>query len=270
MIGIYKITNPSGKIYIGKTSDYKKRLKYYYKLNCKQQVKIYNSLKKHGPENHIFEIIEECSIEQLNEREIYWINEFKSVETGLNLTYGGDGGNLSKESKELKRLNSMKSIYQFDLNGNFIKKHRGASEAINDLNKGNSNNINDCARGKYKSAYGFQWVYEIDMIDIINPRIKPIKLKPKGSKWTEERRVKTKDSRRGEKRSQEYANKIKLLKEKLIYQIDINNNIINIFCSFNSMNGSKIIGTTKLRQIINKDIFYEGYKYSYFKPNNIN
>jgi hypothetical protein len=43
----------------------------------------------------------------------------------------------------------------------------------------------------------------------------------------------------------------------------------NIFPSFSSFNGSGVIGTKKLRNIINKDIFYKGYKYSYFKPTNV-
>ena len=71
-IGIYKITSPSGKIYIGQSINIIKRFKNYKCLSCKDQPIIYNSFKKHGVENHIFEIIEECTIEQLDEREIYW------------------------------------------------------------------------------------------------------------------------------------------------------------------------------------------------------
>jgi group I intron endonuclease len=71
-IGIYKITSPSNKIYIGQSINIKRRWKSYNYLHCKNQIKLYNSLKKHGPENHIFELIEECSLEYLNEREIYW------------------------------------------------------------------------------------------------------------------------------------------------------------------------------------------------------
>ena len=43
MIGIYKITSPSNKIYIGQTTNYKKRLGDYYNLNCINQIKLYNS-----------------------------------------------------------------------------------------------------------------------------------------------------------------------------------------------------------------------------------
>lgn len=111
MIGIYKITNPKGKIYIGQSKDISLRFKDYFKLNhCKSQPKLYYSLKKYGPENHIFEIIEECSIEQLDEREIYWIKYYKSFKDGLNLTEGGEGCKGFKRSKEMNVKHSLKMI----------------------------------------------------------------------------------------------------------------------------------------------------------------
>jgi group I intron endonuclease len=100
MIGIYKITSPSGRIYIGQSVNIEQRWEYYKKIKCGQQRKIYNSLKKHGPENHIFEIIEECSEERLNERELYWGNYFNSLsKNNLNLRLGNSKGKLSTETK---------------------------------------------------------------------------------------------------------------------------------------------------------------------------
>ena len=85
MIGIYKITSPSGKIYVGQSINIKKRFETYKKLYCKQQIKLYNSLLKHGAENHKFEIIEECSVELLNERERYYQDFYNVLKKGLNL-----------------------------------------------------------------------------------------------------------------------------------------------------------------------------------------
>jgi group I intron endonuclease len=60
---IYKITNPLGKIYVGSTTNIKDRI-YRYKTNrVKSQIRIYRSIKKYGWDNHIFEIIHECSPE---------------------------------------------------------------------------------------------------------------------------------------------------------------------------------------------------------------
>lgn len=104
MVGIYKITNPNNKIYIGQSVNIEKRFKEYKNIHTtiKQQIKIYNSLKKYGWENHKFEIIEECSLEQLNEREIHWGLYYKTLESefGLNLRLGKGRGLLSQEIKD--------------------------------------------------------------------------------------------------------------------------------------------------------------------------
>lgn len=72
IVGIYRIISPTGKIYVGQSINIEKRWKAYKRLNCKNQIKLYNSLKKYNPENHIFEVIEKCSLEYLNERETFW------------------------------------------------------------------------------------------------------------------------------------------------------------------------------------------------------
>ena len=103
MAEIYKISNPKGKVYIGQSVDYPKRLK-TYKAQYKSHIgpKLYNSIKKYGIENHRFEVIETCKEKDLDEREIYWIQEYGSVEGGLNLQYGGKGGRLSQETRDKK------------------------------------------------------------------------------------------------------------------------------------------------------------------------
>lgn len=84
MIGIYKITSPTGKIYIGQSVDIHLRWS-AHKID-KVRSKLKSSFKSHGFENHTFEILEECSIELLNERERYW-QDFYDVlgPNGLNL-----------------------------------------------------------------------------------------------------------------------------------------------------------------------------------------
>ena len=89
MIGIYKITNPKGKVYIGQSRDLKKReLQYskYLKRYCRQ-LKIVNSINKYGWNQHFFEIIEICIFDDLNIRERYWQEFYDSIEKGLNCIY---------------------------------------------------------------------------------------------------------------------------------------------------------------------------------------
>jgi group I intron endonuclease len=105
MVGIYKITNPNNRIYIGQSTNIYLRWNKYKKLQCKDQPSLYSSLKKHSPENHIFEIIEECLIEQLDEKEIYWGMKFDVLSNKhLNNRLGRGFGSLdSEETKQKKR-----------------------------------------------------------------------------------------------------------------------------------------------------------------------
>lgn len=104
MVGIYKVTSPTNKIYIGQSANILNRWEYYRNLRCKKQIKIYNSLKKHGPENHIFEIIEECTLEQLNERETFHkqqiINQIGWGNVLFCELYDNGGGPKSQQTKD--------------------------------------------------------------------------------------------------------------------------------------------------------------------------
>lgn len=103
MIGVYKITSPSGKIYVGQSIDIDRRF-YQYKLKrCKYQLKLYNSFLKYGIENHSFEVIEECDLNILTEKEGYWQDYFDCINNGLNcrkVSTIDKTGYLSESTKE--------------------------------------------------------------------------------------------------------------------------------------------------------------------------
>ena len=105
MIGIYKITSPSKKVYIGQSIDIEKRFNSYSKLHhCKKQIKLYNSLKKYGVENHKFEVLCECDVYDLNKNERYYQDLYSVIgKNGLNclLTKSSDrSGKMSLESRK--------------------------------------------------------------------------------------------------------------------------------------------------------------------------
>lgn len=89
--GIYKITSPSGRVYIGQSRNIKKR---YFDYKCKQAIKqprLRASFMKYGFDNHIFETIINCDFEDLNHLERYYIFYYNSMSNkGLNCTVGGD------------------------------------------------------------------------------------------------------------------------------------------------------------------------------------
>lgn len=100
--GIYKITNPNGAVYIGQSRNIQYRFISYKGLRCKTQTRIYNSLNKYGVESHVFEVLQECCDNELNELEIYYIKLFDSFNTkhGMNLRSGGAHGSPSDETKK--------------------------------------------------------------------------------------------------------------------------------------------------------------------------
>jgi len=103
MIGIYKITSPTGRIYIGQSRDILNRKSSYKNLSCKKQPKIYQSLIKHGWESHLFEVIhelpKEVTQETLNTYEIlYWDQYLACGFKMMNIRKPGSNGKFSKES----------------------------------------------------------------------------------------------------------------------------------------------------------------------------
>lgn len=105
--GIYKWTSPSGKSYIGQAINLKKRCREFRKVNCYYTSKgsaIDNARAKYNNFNSWkYEVLEECDIEQLDEKEIYYINKFDTYNNGYNSTIGGDGTKGHKLSDDNKQ-----------------------------------------------------------------------------------------------------------------------------------------------------------------------
>jgi group I intron endonuclease len=199
MIGIYKITNPEQKIYIGYTTNYNKRIQYYKINKGIKQTKLYSSIITYGWEFHKIELIEICDKNKLKSKEQFWIKYYNSYINGLNSNKGGGGViKHSNKTKQLisqkgknnkgKRINSYwkgksrgkefannmslarknkpnpknnKSVLQYDLKDNFIKEWESIKEANLFLEKNkDSSAITECCKGKRKTAYKFKWTYK--------------------------------------------------------------------------------------------------------------
>lgn len=102
MIGIYKITSPSGRIYVGQSIDILTRWSSYIRWEgARLQPKLKRSFKKYGVDNHKFEIIEECVLDLLNERERYWQDHYDVLgKKGLNCVLTKTDSKSGKMSKE--------------------------------------------------------------------------------------------------------------------------------------------------------------------------
>ena len=100
---IYKITClVSGKIYVGRTQQKLSKRIYKHKYEAKRgRPGVDAAIAKYGWENFTVEVIETCPIDQLNDREIFWIRELDSkAPNGYNLTDGGEGCTGYKHTAE--------------------------------------------------------------------------------------------------------------------------------------------------------------------------
>lgn len=93
MIGIYKITNTiNNKVYIGQSVNITARWTKHKNDSKKEEFShypLYRSFNKYGVDNFTFEVVEECSVDYLDEKEKYWIKYYNSFYNGYNQTEGG-------------------------------------------------------------------------------------------------------------------------------------------------------------------------------------
>lgn len=138
-----------------------------------------------------FSIIEECTADNIYKREIHWIDFYDSFKNGYNRTLGGEGGNGTSPSKEIRQKLSSermgknnpfygkkhedgwlekvigasneatrKPILQIDMNsGEIIKRFDSLSEAKTELNC-TTTAISRCLNGKSYYSMGYYWAYD--------------------------------------------------------------------------------------------------------------
>lgn len=111
----------------------------------------------------IIEILDECQWKDSQHLECYWISQFKSWGFDLvNSTEGGEGNlglKLNNERKQKLRQSRIKKIYQYDLQGNFIKSYNSITEAAKSTGQKGNSKISNVATGKRGQAGGFLWSY---------------------------------------------------------------------------------------------------------------
>lgn len=91
--GIYKITNLITKqMYIGQSVDIATRWKTHMKcglgIDAPSTNKLYKAMQEDGIVNFTFEVLEQCSRDQLNEKEAFWIETYSADKIGYNSTKG--------------------------------------------------------------------------------------------------------------------------------------------------------------------------------------
>jgi len=115
MTGIYRLTSPSGKAYIGQSWNIKRRMKYYSSAACKEQIGLYRSLVKYGFKQHKLDILhelpEDVTQSVLDEYEILYMELHRAAGIELlNMKEGGIGGRSSKATIEKIKIARAKQI----------------------------------------------------------------------------------------------------------------------------------------------------------------
>ena len=167
---IYKYTFPNGKVYIGQTYKGSGR---FGKASNYSGTLVYRAMKKY--QTFKKEIIEYCDEDDVDIRERFWIEYYKSSHRDYG--YNRDsGGNLNKHlSDDLKKQLSAnhkglfaKPVLQYDLHGTFITEWKSQREVLDVLGI----SVNGCCVGRQTTSGGYQWKSKDDdriIEDIYNP-----------------------------------------------------------------------------------------------------
>jgi len=116
---IYKITNNvNQKVYIGKTKEYYGETYFgiegrfrnhltcaFTKSKYNDCPKLYNAIRKYGKDSFQIELIETTDENNIDEREIYYIDYYQSTSdsNGYNIALGGGGRSVNYVSEEIRQ-----------------------------------------------------------------------------------------------------------------------------------------------------------------------
>ena len=150
IIGIYKITcTVNNKIYIGQSIDLLTRLyahKSRLKKNKHENTYLQEEWNEYGEKNFIFEIVEECSAEELESKERLYIDQLQTYKEDI-----GYNVRLGKADTPVK-------VMQFDKQGKFIKEYNSYKEASRETGANISSLFKCCNNIKYKTHHNYIWI----------------------------------------------------------------------------------------------------------------
>lgn len=169
--GIYCIENiKNNKKYIGQSKNIRRRFHVHtYTLNkgihCNKYLQ--NAWNLYGSDCFRFYILEECSKENLDKKEKFYIKKYNTLENGYNLNSGGQGipefKHTQEEIEKMIQIQHPKPVYRCDLQLNIIDKWPSASTAAKRLGFSPVHVKNCCERKlKVKTVHGYIFVYVED------------------------------------------------------------------------------------------------------------
>lgn len=162
---VYKVSIGNNFI-IGSTINSKYREKKYIN-NLRKGIwnnsYVQDSYNKYGEENFKWEILQNNIPEDILENvEDIWIGSLcgraEDNKNGMNMR-DAFRVRFGKETKEKMSISNSKTIYQYDLEGNFTREFIGAHDASNYVNSSYSNIATSARSGGNSQSGGFLWSY---------------------------------------------------------------------------------------------------------------
>lgn len=175
---IYKATNKiNGKIYIGQTiKTLEERIyMHYYRADNSLEIThthFINAIRKYGKNNFSWEIIDTAETqEELDKKEIKWIQKYNSIKNGYNIQKGGN----KYDSEKFALACGSYPFYAYKVNGEYLgefinKKAFGRKYNIADTH------IADLLNNKYNSCNGIIAIKKEDFTeDILKEKLQKAK-----------------------------------------------------------------------------------------------
>lgn len=106
MIGVYTISDKKNRIYVGSSSNIRGRFnthRYHLRKNDHKNPKLQNTWNKYGKEELTLAVLEECEVDNIQEREQYWIDKLSPYYNILTEAYSVRGFKHSEEFKAKQR-----------------------------------------------------------------------------------------------------------------------------------------------------------------------
>lgn len=104
--GIYKITNiVNNKVYVGRSVNWLKRISVHkseLRKNKHSNPYLQKAWNKYGETNFICELVEQCSVDELKDKEIYWIDKLNAInrDFGYNIREEENDGKCTEEYRK--------------------------------------------------------------------------------------------------------------------------------------------------------------------------
>ena len=221
MIGIYKITSPSGKIYIGQSVNILSRINKYKTARCITQPIILKSILKYGWENHVFEIVCECEQSELNEKERYYQEMFDCIgKNGLNCMLTNTRTKSGKARQEtIDKLTGRKlpeSTREKMRNKKLSEETRRKISQSNTgrvMSEETKRKISESNSGKKRTQ---EYIDKMKLRVMSDETKEKIKLSKKGMKYSEQARANLRLAKKGTKPSEDCLNNSRLANSKKV------------------------------------------------------